>query len=52
MPLIVKGEAIKDIAVLTTKKQVQSFMGWINYYIDMWKHRSGILTPLSSMTSK
>ena len=52
MPLPDKVEAIKNIAPPTTKKQLRSFIGLINYYRDMWKHRSGILTPLSSMTSK
>ena len=52
MPLPDKVEAIKNIAVPTTKKQLRSFIGLINYYRDMWQHRSGILTPLSSMTSK
>ena len=52
MPLPSKVEAIKNIAAPTTKKQLRSFIGLINYYRDMWKHRSGILTPLSSMTSK
>ena len=52
MPLPDKVEAIKNIAVPTTKKQLRSFIGLINYYRDMWKHRSDILTPLSAMTSK
>ena len=52
MPLPDKVEAIKNIAVPQTKKQLRSFIGLINYYRDMWKHRSDILTPLSSMTSK
>ena len=52
MPLPDKVQAIKNIAVPKTKKQLRSFIGVINYYRDMWKHRSGILTPLSSMTSK
>ena len=47
-----KIEAIKKIAVPTTKKQLRSFIGLINYYRDVWKHRSDILTSLSSMTSK
>ena len=34
-------EALKNIAVPTTKKQSQSFIGLINYYIDIWRHRSG-----------
>ena len=52
MPLPDKVEVIKNIAVPTTKKQLRNFMGLINYYRDMRKHRSGILTPLSGMTSK
>ena len=45
-------EAIKNKAVPTTKKQLQCLTLLIYYYIHMWKHRSRILTPLSSMTSK
>ena len=52
MPLPDKVEAIKNIAVPTTKRQLRSFIGLINYYRDMWQHRSGILIPLSSMTYK
>ena len=52
MPLPDKVETINNIAVPTTKKQLQSFKGLINYYRDMWKHRSGMFTPLSDMTSK
>ena len=52
MPLPDKVEAIKNITVPITKKQLQSFIGLINYYRDMWIHRSGISTPLSSMASK
>ena len=36
MPLPDKVEAIKNIAVPTTKKQLQSFIGLINYCRDMW----------------
>ena len=52
MPLPDKVEAIKYIAVPTTKKQLRRFMVLINYYRDIWKHWSGILTPSSIMTSK
>ena len=52
IPLPDKVEAIKNIAVLTTKKQLRSFIGLINYYRDMWRQRSKILTPLSNMTPK
>ena len=52
MPLFDKVEAIKNIAVHTTKKQLRPFIGLINYYRDMWQQRSEILTSFSSMTSK
>ena len=52
MPLPDKVQAIKDIAVPTNKMQLRSFIGVINYYRDMQKHRSDILTPLTKMTSK
>ena len=52
MPLPDKVQAITTLAVHKTKKQLRSFIGFINYYRDMWKSRSDILTPLSSMTSK
>ena len=52
MPLPDKVEAIKIIAVPTTKKQFWSFIGLINYYRDVCKHISGFCTLLSSMTSK
>jgi hypothetical protein len=35
-PVPKKVEAIQCIAPLTTRKQVQSFIGLINYYRDMW----------------
>ena len=52
MPLPDKVEAIKNIVVPTTKKELRSLIGLINYYREMWKYRSDILTLLSSMTSK
>ena len=52
MPLPDKVQAIKDIAVPTNKKQLRSFIQVINYYRDMWKHTSDILTPWPKMTSK
>ena len=52
MPLPDKVQAIKHKAVPTSKKQLRSFIGVINYYIDMWNHRSDISTPLTNMTSK
>ena len=52
MPLPDKVQAIKNIAVPTTKKQLRSFIGIINYYRDMWIHRSEVLSPLTPITSK
>ena len=46
-----KVEAIHNITVPTNKKQLQCFLGIIDYYRDMWKFRSGSLTPSSSMIS-
>ena len=39
MPLPDKVEAIKNIAVPITKKQLRSFIGLINNYRDLWKHK-------------
>ena len=49
MSLSDKVQAINHIAVPTNKKH---FIGVINYYRDMWKHRSDILTPLTKMISQ
>ena len=46
-----KVQTIKHIVVPTNKKHLRSFIGVINYYRDMWKNRSDILTPLTKMTS-
>ena len=46
-----KVEAIKNIAVSITTKKLQSFIGLVNYYRDVRKHKSGILTHLSIMVS-
>ena len=52
MPLPDKVQAIKNISVPKTKKQLRSFIGIINYYRDMWVRRSETLAPLTSLTSK
>jgi hypothetical protein len=36
----------------TKRKELRRFIGMVNYYRDMWVHRSELLTPLTSMTSK
>ena len=52
MPLPDKVHTINHVAVPTNKNHLTSFIGVINYYRDMWKHRSDILAPLTKMTSK
>ena len=52
MPTPQKVQAIQNIAVPKTKKQLRSFIGMINYYRDMWIRRSEVLAPLKSLTSK
>jgi hypothetical protein len=51
-PLSKKVEAINNLKTPTTRKQVRSFVGMINYYRDMWIRRSEVLAPLTALTSK
>ncbi|MGH7974221.1 MAG: reverse transcriptase/ribonuclease H family protein, partial [bacterium] len=51
-PLPNKVEAIKKIARPKNRKELRRFIGLVNYYRDMWRHRSDLLAPLSTMTSK
>jgi len=51
-PVPKKIEAILKIATPTTRKQLRSFIGLVNYYRDMWIRRSHILAPLAELTSK
>ena len=50
-PMPKKVEAIHNIATPKTRRQLRSFIGLINYYRDMWVHRSDLLAPLSKLTS-
>ena len=52
MPIPRKVEAIQALAVPKTHKQLSQFIGMINFYRDMWKNRSELLTPLTALTSK
>ena len=47
-----KVEAITNLAPPTNRKGVRRFIGLVNYYRDMWKKRSEILTPLTALTSE
>ena len=50
-PLPSKVAAMRNIAIPTTRKELRSFLGLVNYYRDMWPLRAHTLAPLSSLTS-
>ena len=35
-----------------TRKELRRLIGMVNYYRDMWIHRSDIHAPLTALTSK
>ena len=43
---------LNKVKTVLDKKQLRSFIQVINYYSDMWKHRSDILNPLARITFK
>jgi hypothetical protein len=45
-----KIEPILALAPPKTVKQLRSFIGMINFYRDMWRHRSHVLAPLTALT--
>jgi Retroviral aspartyl protease./Reverse transcriptase (RNA-dependent DNA polymerase). len=45
-----KIKAITKLKPPTTMHQLRSFIGLINYYKEMWPHRSHIMSPLTSLT--
>jgi hypothetical protein len=47
-----KVEAICRLSAPTNRRQLRHFLGMVNYYRDMWRRRSHILAPLSSLASK
>ena len=51
-PLPKKVAALQNIAAPRTRKELRSFIGMVNYYRDMWVHRSDALAPLAALTSK
>jgi hypothetical protein len=45
-----KIDAILKMQPPTTLKLLRGFVGMVNYYRDMWQHRSDILAPLTAIT--
>ena len=50
-PVNKKVESILNIIPPTTKRQVQAFIGLINFYRDTWAIWFHLLQPLTSLTS-
>ena len=44
-------EAILRLQPPSNKRQLRRFLGMINYYRDIWRQRSHILTPITAMSS-
>jgi hypothetical protein len=49
-PWKMKMDAVLKLQTQTSFKLVCGFVGMINYYKDMWPHRSHILAPLTAKT--
>ena len=49
-PMPKKTKAMLEIKAPKTVKQLQSFLGLVNYYSNMWKQHSHILALLSKLT--
>ena len=45
-----KVDAILNMDAPSNLKQLRGFIGMVNFYRDMWKHRAHILAPLTAKT--
>ena len=52
LPQAKKVEAIMGMKPPKNKRELRRFIGMVNYYRFMWKHRSHVLAPLAHLTGK
>jgi hypothetical protein len=50
-PMPKKVDAMMRLEEPKTRKQLRGYIGMVNYYRDIWRHRSHVLAPLTRLTS-